>query len=1128
MARGNLGLALVLLATVGGSTVLIAPAPGTQATGKFSSASPAVHSLPGSVSSAVPSPSGYSATEILKQFLYGQDMQAPPGSKQALQKFVGSHGDPRFKYSVDSVIATLPDPIETGLSVQLDDDIDAIQHAAEYEGYLLDRYKLPWPTPAERAAKGGEAEIDQSEESEPAPDESAPPGTKPVLRSEPGILLFRDDHIHRLLVVFLVGETPISGIHKPAMRKALQQVCELHHAFASALPRGDCQGDCPPISIMGPVFSGSQESMLFAIHDWRADGSVGDGQTSCNELKIRMISGAATGIDLRRFQNSDNIDFKATVIPDSVALIELSKWIQARGMGSASGEKVAILSESNTGYGGGVRDVIMQNAKQRQGPFKAALSLRFPIHISELENAREGTASQAKIANSLSLTLHNPNLPLAPAASRERRDIVPIYSASEINTIELVLNQLLESIKQQQISCVIIGASNVEDAIFLAGEVRNSNPNVMLISLNSSLLFLHSQVNPQLQGVFVASAYPLFSANQVWTNPFWGAQSRIQFPSDTAEGAFNAVLALLGGDSEMIDYGGVFNSDARIPELWITVIGRGGVWPLAARQITDDGHYLYERASWSSAYSPTYVWPGWPAAGRLVFLQLALFFATVLLGSLWLIEGFRPEILPPPVDRFFAGATFDEWRVERRVYQAAILLLLIIELAIVMYYVSARRFHGEQIPRPNDASAALLAFRASSLGSRVSPLTPVLFALGALLALCLGALRRTRLRESRQVLTPFLDFQTPSFSGVGDLETHVRHALRRNAFNSPVWWLLMTAIIVTYGLLYHSPRSPIDGASFAALFFAISLLAYVGIAYAAYKLIGVWLSTRRLLRRLYWHPSRPGYEKLRSEIPAGEDSSIDLLSSAPSLTAFEIGLAEVRRMIAAGVSASGSGSEFAARLSGVRDSLSNWLVKTEQKLESVMAAYAQSHWRDEIRLKREAESDMSALSKVVAEVYESWWRGAIPRTQELKPKDDVPSPLDYGEIYIASRAVDWLRQVMPQLQALAFSTTVAMLLMLFAISSYPFPMLDRLLWFSWAVVAVTVGAMVWMFLSANRDRVISLISGTTPGRINWNATLVVNLVTHALLPLAVLLGAAFPERLSRLVSWLGGIFGGSG
>jgi hypothetical protein len=549
---------------------------------------------------------------------------------------------------------------------------------------------------------------------------------------------------------------------------------------------------------------------------------------------------------------------------------------------------------------------------------------------------------------------------------------------------------------------VLIAASNSEDTIFLAREVRDLIPSVMLISLNASVLFVHSAVNPQLHGVFVVSGYPLFSANQVWSNPFRGAQRRVQFPSDTAEGAYNATLALLGGDKEMLDYGDPFIADARIPQLWVSVIGSGGVWPLATIPIKDDGHYLYERTSGSSYKS--YVWSGWPAAARLKLLQLTLLVVTLLVCALWAIVWAKPEmLLPASVDQFFAGATFDEWRVERRVYQAAILFLLIAELAIVMHYVSFKWFYSAEqvdVASPGDASAALLAFRASSLGSRVSPLTPVLFALGAGLALCLGALRRTRLKESRQVLTPFLDFETPSFSGVADLETHVRHALARIAFDSPVWWLAALLIVVIYASLYWwSGRWPVDGPLFAGLFFAISLLAYVGIAYAVYKLIAVWLSTRRLLRRLYWHPSRSGYEKFHGEIPAREDGSVDLLSSAPSLTALELGLAQVRGMIAASGSASESAREFVARISAVRDSLSDWLKKTEQTLESVMAAYGQSRWSDEIRLKREAEDHISELSKVVARAYEPSWRIGTPPSQESKAKADQPSPLDYGEIY---------------------------------------------------------------------------------------------------------------------------------
>src|SRR5580700_780832 len=895
MERGNLAVTVILLATVGGSIALMTPHAGIA--GKPSAGSVPAQTLSRTDSNPQPGTSEYSPTQTLEEFLYGQDMKLPTGqtAKEAIGKFIQDQSDPRFKYSVDSIIATLPDPIESGLSDKLDDQIDAIQRAAESQGYVLDRFKLPWPTPGERAAKGGEAEIDQSEDSGPATGETAHSGQ----RSEPGVLLFRDGHTRRALVVFLVGETPTSGIHKPALRKALHQACELRNAFASALPRGDCGNDCPPISIMGPAFSGSQDSVEFALHDWRVEGSVGDGNTNCRDVKIKMISGSATSIDQSRFQESDNIDFKATIIPDSTTLLELSEWIKDRGMGSDTGEHVAILSESNTGYGGGVRAALSRTATLRLHAFAAALSLKFPIHISELQKARESTSGHTTTADSLSLALKNSNLPLAPVAGRERRDIIPIYSASEVNSIELVLDQLLESIKQQRVGCVIIAASNVEDTIFLAREVRNSSPNVMVISLNASVLFLHSQVNPQVQGIFVASGYSLLSANQVWTNPFWGSQRRVQFPSDTAEGTYNATVALLGGDNNLLDYGDPFNADARIPPLWVTVIGKGGLWPLATIRVNDDNHYLYQRANWSTAQYTYYAWPGWPAAARLELLQFAMLLMTLLLGALCAIASWKPQLLPASLDQFFAGATIDDRPMERRLYQAAILFLLIVELAVVEHYVSAHRFYGLSRAIPNDAAAALLAFRASSLGSRVSPLTPVLFALGAGVALCLGALRRTRLRESRQVLTPFLDFETPSFSGIADLETRVRRALASIAFDSPLLWLATLAIVAIYASLYWlSGRWPIDGPTFAGLFFAISLLAYVGIAYAVYKLIAVWLSTRRLLRRLYWHPSRPGYEKFRSEIPAGGDGGIDLLSSAPSLTALEIGLAQVRKIIA--------------------------------------------------------------------------------------------------------------------------------------------------------------------------------------------------------------------------------------
>jgi hypothetical protein len=78
------------------------------------------------------------------------------------------------------------------------------------------------------------------------------------------------------------------------------------------------------------------------------------------------------------------------------------------------------------------------------------------------------------------------------------------------------------------------------------------------------------------------------------------------------------------------------------------------------------------------------------------------------------------------------------------------------------------------------------------------------------------------------------------------------------------------------------------------------------------------------------------------------------------------------------------------------------------------------------------------------------------------------------------------------------------------------------------MVMATAASILWMCFSLNRDRVVSLICGTTPGQIDWNATLLAQLLTHGLIPIIVLLGAAYPAELGRLAQWVGSLFGGRG
>src|SRR5207302_1456465 len=128
------------------------------------------------------------------------------------------------------------DPKSSGLSYTFDRYLDAIQRAAEAAGYVLDRFDLPWmeksasqpQTPITIATTqtlitlaASQMKVDQPEKTEDQ--------LEALAKRQPGIILFRgtDGQGYKLLVVFLVGETPTAGVHKRALKEALDQVAWL-------------------------------------------------------------------------------------------------------------------------------------------------------------------------------------------------------------------------------------------------------------------------------------------------------------------------------------------------------------------------------------------------------------------------------------------------------------------------------------------------------------------------------------------------------------------------------------------------------------------------------------------------------------------------------------------------------------------------------------------------------------------------------------------------------------------------------------------------------------------------------------------------------------------------------------
>src|SRR5262249_18446211 len=174
--------------------------------------------------------------------------------------------DRRSSYRLDFIIVTIPDPLDSRLPYLFDRNLGSIQRAAESQGWVLDRFDLPWIDELRRKGNG--------KDNDAAVNETDPRKTEDThdFRTSPGFLLYRDPAVGkrdkpRALLLFLVGETPTSGIHKAAMLSALRQIdsfCDSPDGtsevlFSEGVPHPD-KSVCSEIKVLGPSFSGSAES----------------------------------------------------------------------------------------------------------------------------------------------------------------------------------------------------------------------------------------------------------------------------------------------------------------------------------------------------------------------------------------------------------------------------------------------------------------------------------------------------------------------------------------------------------------------------------------------------------------------------------------------------------------------------------------------------------------------------------------------------------------------------------------------------------------------------------------------------------------------------------------------------
>jgi hypothetical protein len=996
------------------------------------------------------------------------------------------HLYPGFKREV--IIATVPDPIDSQAGWLFDAQLEAIVGAIERKvpvesaaNYTRDRYVLPWNCAARAGQRAHGA-----------------PGARPGdPRETPGLVVFRNRNQRKLLLLFLVGETPTFGIHENALSSALD---------AAAQAEG-C-GPTTRLRLMAPTFTGSAMSLRAGIEHWWDD------KNHCPTASFKIISGSASDFRnkeiierplLRTVKPAPTVSFQATVVPEEAVLNAVYKHLKDRG--AKLGHDVALLAEAGTFYGKSA--YADSSRKSADADSAGPLVLTFPMRMGRLRSAggaespRKAIAATPNGESLLGLGLDDIGAP---------RDLFPTFFPRMHNpSDELVLGHLLSTISKEHYRYVGLLATDPRDKLYLAKLIRRYCPDVGLFTVQSDLLYAHPEYNRYLEGMLVGSTYPLFNSNQLWSPPWQGSTQRLQFPRNMAQGAYNATLALLDR-RELVDYGAPFGSQPGHPEqqppIWLTVVGHEALWPLKAEVgyrhlLRDENRAADERGPYTYVNTP----PEPPtAAERLYHLVTPRHFQLVGLLVTW---GLVAHV-------WVWGRRYARWRqIGVSGWEwwcfwlpAVVLFLLVFLLGLLWWWVgpAGPPLDGVSVGK-NDASVgrALFALRSANLQSGVSVLTPLLFVTLAAYLVAFAQLKRLRLPRERRTEPALQERLAQRFGSsldhtggcgeVSTLEGAIEDAAHR--WHSDWRWTGLVLLVVfgsaIFGLLRVIPV--IDSKWWHyGLFMAQSMVLLVVLrSYVRFAVL--WRELRKLLQHFCMHPMVGAFERLPRRLighfrwhplPAMPHTG-PLLGQYFQLLAHHIDVVD-----------GGSAHEVAEALKAAQS--------THGRLALAMPPMAAV-----VRTERWLRPPLTSAPEAA--------NLAVPVAPTHDPRQVW---FDRAEELIAIHVAQYINYVFLHLWNLLTCAMLALLLLLFASHAYPLQPQRLQSAFLFAIAVTVVGWTLRVLVQINRNDLLSRIQKTEPNKTTFDRPLVAQFLLYGVLPILSLLAMLFPD-MAGVFSWIADI-----
>jgi hypothetical protein len=1084
-------------------------------------------------------------------------------------------------YTVDTLIVTVPDPIDSHSRWQFDPIQNALQRAASRDGFVLDRFYIPdwkpWTQPKDAAKERSR-----------------------LHESWPGVILFRDktDKSARLLVAFLVFETPTQGIHLEAFANAADFI----HAWQDGAPT--------TLKILGPTFSGSSPSLQIALRNLVRDNLLPGSS-------IRVVTGTATSLANKAIiesADSKRVTFEATVLSNRDMLVGIIRHL--RSSSRLMPGQLALLVEENTGYGQSAKaagEVASDLAnKDDVELLDGALRIGFPLHVSRLRAGADRTQGGAPASN-------------VAAASRMQAlslkdeglitDQIPLFGEPTTPAyVELLLVNILQTLRREHVTTVGLFATDTRDKLFLAQMLARYCPDVRVFTIETDLLYAHPDYSTYMRGAVVAATYPLFNANQLWTLPGLGELWRWQFATSPTQGVYNAFHVVMRGPTgvdmeKLAEYSMPFQTSCErgcAPPLWITVNGRAGLWPLEA--VPAESSYVYRVHGGGLARLPAdrarmLSVPTW-AIVTLVLLHAGIWIQIVayLIGSKAIgrlnrrcppmlactfarAAGPRRYLLSAFTSLFLVVAFADllVWIGVTFVYQgsfriraltATALAITLAALVAVMIDIARRRWPtlraATSVPGHRAGFGAwMLAYRIlflALLGAMVWHLC------SALLAPTVTLLRDGVNSESGRALVFFFIRSVNLTNGVSPAVPVMllcgalylwgfQHFRTRGV---PSRSVLRKRLAELEGLRAQRSVTALRGAPVVEETSGPSLdrLALIRFAvFAGFVLVqAFWYSNSSLL-------DLTGVTTIESVAFTKFFQYASILLQAlvaVSIAQFLFVWGRTRRRLECFIGMPGLSGPLSKAFSRLPVSLRSIGVFTQvprlrELDEAVVRAEAIQRFSLEVVgfprgsdaiLARQPEFQLETNCPTAADVRavfdlerksdasqtfsdtQTWDQllrftgGARARAAAIKdlvdhhPSGAVQVWLEHVDNLIALDIAFIVREVSGRLVASMVLTLGLTLMVLASHTWYPAQPRQVLMGFSWACILASVAASLRVFIQIDRNEIISYITGTRVNRVNWDLAFVSKLLLWVVIPLLSLFAAQFPEAGSALLQWV--------